>query len=1203
MPKPNDKAVLLMVQVLIDLFTHKGIKPIDKYIKQRMNKLSVFNGARLSSLKTNPYMSECLAKLYTANSHALIAVLKEFTRWNPETGAKLKAGDEIRAIEDTFAKSADEKELKAKLLAMIGKLERGPKAGAVFATLVMHLLFVEQASEEELLFLSSFMHLACDRLASEENYRAVVGFIPIEAEFKEQLVHRDVYEDEIRRLARGDDEEEKQPAASAAAPTITDDATSDRNDGKADEDEKLPEQESNKASQKESNKEPGKESDKAPEKTSDKTVGKAAAAGSGNDVLGKDDAADNVADAPEAPVEVRKVVPRVDHEYAPVEAPRVFPGSVRVEKHKAPLNGRRRFLGHLRPVNNWLNFCIDAEEIDGVFYHVDPAEMRSLFPKYGAFNVRSVSSPRLPLKECAFYVADISKAEDMFENMDMTTLAMRDDYQFFANYDTLKRGQRIAPSSEFGLHPIVHPAPGTGRPDFDKAVRVTFVKGLEEEHPGYKDAPVLLAHDGLLLGPVMLRRDAAGHPTVNFPTGATMGLIDGFAPKANHSVPTLSITVDSRNDEEPGWRHEFEVELAATAALTPIRYDAMSAETLVKKLLGTTSGDRASRERLLEVARTDGDSNYVFTEDKAVRESRYARILNLVKNDGENQRFIEDVAHISLEHLKNEDLEESRLFTEIAKRVVADPELSTRLEGNRILAAQQRDLAAEVQNLIEEKARVEAEQKELSLKFQNDVEARFKQLTARNESLARSVKQRRKELDVINAYAELKSECALLEERLTAQREEKAAIEKEVRDLGANLKKSVTQYRKYAFDGMLANQFLEAASLWNQEDGEKKEAERFRAVMAVKEGHLRGNALKERLLNGLGEWRGYERNEFLNLFICVTQNFLTVFSGAPGLGKTSICNLMGHMMGLNLVNERLASPELFEDPMDANRYLPISVERGWTGKRDFIGYWNPLTKTFESADERRYRAFRQLDAEARAGVEKLPFLMLLDEANLSPMEYYWADFMNVCDRRDEFSAITLGDKQQYRIPDTLRFVATINNDHTTEMLSPRLIDRAMVVTLPKFDWDGIGTNPRTNSEGQANPDEIVSWQAMKELFGAREITRDRLTINQTLTDVVDHMSKMGFNMSMRVHRACEDYISAAMDLFEEDRPGAATVAAIDRAVAQKILPHIVGNGEDFEKWLGEFSGLLENYGLMKSKAEVDRIIDTGNAQMKYYRFF
>ena len=29
---------------------------------------------------------------------------------------------------------------------------------------------------------------------------------------------------------------------------------------------------------------------------------------------------------------------------------------------------------------------------------------------------------------------------------------------------------------------------------------------------------------------------------------------------------------------------------------------------------------------------------------------------------------------------------------------------------------------------------------------------------------------------------------------------------------------------------------------------------------------------------------------------------------------------------------------------------------------------------------------------------KYPFLIMLDEANLSPIEYYWADFMRLTDR-------------------------------------------------------------------------------------------------------------------------------------------------------------------------------------------------------------
>lgn len=129
-----------------------------------------------------------------------------------------------------------------------------------------------------------------------------------------------------------------------------------------------------------------------------------------------------------------------------------------------------------------------------------------------------------------------------------------------------------------------------------------------------------------------------------------------------------------------------------------------------------------------------------------------------------------------------------------------------------------------------------------------------------------------------------------------------------------------------------------------------------------------------------------------------------------------------------------------------NRYVAVSVERGWTSKRDFIGYYNPLSKQFEAANKQLCDGLRILNQEGRAS--KYPFVVLLDEANLSPMEYYWADFMNACDLDSVTKYLELGKDFELKIPQTLRFVATINNDHTTELLSPRLLDRAFIITLP-----------------------------------------------------------------------------------------------------------------------------------------------------------
>ena len=82
----------------------------------------------------------------------------------------------------------------------------------------------------------------------------------------------------------------------------------------------------------------------------------------------------------------------------------------------------------------------------------------------------------------------------------------------------------------------------------------------------------------------------------------------------------------------------------------------------------------------------------------------------------------------------------------------------------------------------------------------------------------------------------------------------------------------------------------------------------------------------------------YSRNLILNLLICTHQGFLTVFSGAPGSGKTSFCNLLGKVLGLTQFDRKTGPQDIMST---ANRYVPVSVERGWTSKRDLIGVLQP----------------------------------------------------------------------------------------------------------------------------------------------------------------------------------------------------------------------------------------------------------------------
>ena len=312
---------------------------------------------------------------------------------------------------------------------------------------------------------------------------------------------------------------------------------------------------------------------------------------------------------------------------------------------------------------------------------------------------------------------------------------------------------------------------------------------------------------------------------------------------------------------------------------------------------------------------------------------------------------------------------------------------------------------------------------------------------------------------------------------------------------------------------------------------------------------------------------------------------------------------MVHVLGLDQVSAELARQrpealELWPDPEFADRYLPISVERGWTSKRDFVGYWNPLTKQFESVDARRWDAFQSLDAEARLGIAKLPGVMLLDEANLSPMEYYWADFMNVCDDAAGHAAISLGDQRRLKIAESLRFLATINNDHTTETLSPRLVDRAAIITLPAVDRKSVLRRPKS-FEAQ-----LIGWQALSELFAPAE---DAMT-GQTLDGAEELFSLMtdaGIPISVRVQIAFENAVLGGLKVFIdcEETGQRSADAALDCAAASRLLPHLSGNGPEFEAALRKMVDLAHRRRLVRTADLLEKMLLRGERALGYYSFF
>lgn len=476
------------------------------------------------------------------------------------------------------------------------------------------------------------------------------------------------------------------------------------------------------------------------------------------------------------------------------------------------------------------------------------------------------------------------------------------------------------------------------------------------------------------------------------------------------------------------------------------------------------------------------------------------------------------------------------------------------------------------------------------------LDLKYQQLKSDYELLQGSVKQYNKLQEEISGLKKLKESIDDDVQRANAKATQAKGNEiKAVSAMRSKLDSVILEMREQvsaAFDPVVSSALLNAAGRFDSDSEQMELNAKVDATIALSDTDLVFNGNQDDLLNylvsNIQKYRKYSFNEIVNILICCTQNFLTVFSGEPGIGKTSICNIIANSLGLNL----------FEDYSAPNRYVLVPVEKGWATKRDLIGYYNPLTHRYDKSNSSVYNGLMLLDKEAEES--KYPFVILLDEANLSQMEYYWADFMNITDRQSELCKINIGIEKDLVIPKTLRFLATINNDETTVDLSPRLIDRAWIIHLPNNPE--IVTNIPSDYKSVFN--RVITWKALCDTFDSKPEQKIDDDSNDILNSIYKEFGKYRYTVSPRVKTAIEHYVVVATSIMEDETGVSKSRIAIDYAVLQKLLPKISGVYEGVEPLLQRLSALAETYKLKITKKAIDDVIyrHTNEMDMGYCSF-
>ena len=163
---------------------------------------------------------------------------------------------------------------------------------------------------------------------------------------------------------------------------------------------------------------------------------------------------------------------------------------------------------------------------------------------------------------------------------------------------------------------------------------------------------------------------------------------------------------------------------------------------------------------------------------------------------------------------------------------------------------------------------------------------------------------------------------------------------------------------------------------------------------------------------------------------------MIVFRGNPGVGKSYL------------------AMRLLDDP-DRDRTITIPVGSTWRGREDLLGYVNPVSGKFEPTG---FTKFLLRAEKAWHAGDKRPRNVVFEEFNLSQPEHWLSDVLAVSQYEEESDRfIDLGGSCVAGQPDSpetrvflspaLSFLATINSDHTTRPLSPRVLARSALINL------------------------------------------------------------------------------------------------------------------------------------------------------------
>ena len=269
----------------------------------------------------------------------------------------------------------------------------------------------------------------------------------------------------------------------------------------------------------------------------------------------------------------------------------------------------------------------------------------------------------------------------------------------------------------------------------------------------------------------------------------------------------------------------------------------------------------------------------------------------------------------------------------------------------------------------------------------------------------------------------------------------------------------------------------------------------------------------------------YYKTEMIRLFIsALASTKLVILQGISGTGKTSLASAWGKFL--------------------KHDSCVASVQPSWRDRSELFGYFNEFTKKFNETDilKELYEASYTDDIHT----------VILDEMNISRVEYYFAEMLSILEmpNQDEWVVEVVASgwprdpkhlkNGKIKIPPNCWYIGTINNDDSTFMVTDKVYDRAMPIDI--------------NDKGQVfDPDDVpaqdINYSYLNSLF------KDAITGYPMSEEVLQKIELMDDYVIQHFRIAFGNRIVAHMKKFVPVYVacGGDEVDGVDYFIAKKIL--------------------------------------------------